>query len=98
MPLLSIAESKKITIIASIEETTARNVDLYAAYTKGAPDDVLNAALEYIFSKDKEFQKFLESDANAKPKTALRVKRTTSASAKVAGTSSSAKASTQSAR
>ena len=98
MPLLSIAESKKITIVASIEEATARNVDLYAAYTKGAPDDVVNAALEYIFSKDKDFQKFIESEPIAKPKTALRVKRPASAVAKGAGTSTSTKASTQSAR
>ena len=98
MPLLDIAESKKITIVASIEEATARNVDLYAAFTKGAPDDVVNAALEYIFSKDKDFQKFIESDATAKPKTALRVKRPASAAAKAAGTSTGTKASSQSAR
>lgn len=98
MPLLDIAESKKITIVASIEETTAKNVDLYAAFTKGAPDDVVNAALEYIFAKDKDFQKFIESHATAKPKTALRVKRPASAAAKATSASTSTKASTQDAR
>jgi hypothetical protein len=87
MPLLDIAESKKITIIASIEEATAKNVDAYAAFTKGSPDDVINAALEYIFSKDKDFAKYREEYATAKPKTALRVKRPTATVAKPTDTS-----------
>ena len=98
MPLLDIAESKKITIVASIEEATAKNVDLYAAFTKGNPDDVVDRALAYIFSKDKDFQKFAEEHATAKPKSALRVKRPASAATKPTDTPSSAKPSSNGAR
>lgn len=98
MPLLDIAESKKITAIASIEEATAKNVDLYAAFTKGSPDDVVNGALDYIFSKDKDFVKFREENPNAKPKTALRVKRPVNATTKAGDTPASAKASTNGTR
>ena len=98
MPLLDIAESKKITAVASIEEATAKNVDLYAAFTKGSPDDVVNAALDYIFSKDKDFAKFRDENPNAKPKTALRVKRPASAAVKPADAPSSAKSNTAAAR
>ena len=94
MPLLDIAESKKITIVANIEETTAKQVDLYAAFTKGTPDDVIDKALAYIFGKDKEFQKFVEENASAKPKSALRVKR----AAKTGETVAHAKQSTAGAR
>lgn len=98
MPLLDIAESKKINVVASIEEATAKNVDLYAAYTKGSPDDVVNAALEYVFSKDKDFIKFRDDNPNAKPKTPLRVKRPASAGTKGAETPASTKANTNGAR
>ena len=79
MPLLEIAESKKITAVISLEEATAKQVDLYAAFTKGSPDDVVQAALSYIFTKDKDFQRFCEENVAAKPKTALRLKRPPSA-------------------
>lgn len=75
MPLLEIAESKKITAIVTIEEATAKQVDQYAAFTKGSPDDVVQAALNYIFTKDKDFQRFCEEQGAAKPKATLRLKR-----------------------
>ena len=98
MPLLDIAESKKITIVASIEEATAKNVDLYAAFTKGSPDDVVDRALAYIFSKDKDFQKFAEEHATAKPKSALRVKRPASGATKPADAGNGTRPSTSAAR
>ena len=98
MPLLEIAESKKITAIVTIEETTAKQIDQYAAFTKGSPDDVVQAALTYIFTKDKDFQKFCDENATAKPKTALRLKRPASTGAKPEQHGNGAKASTAAAR
>ena len=98
MPLLEIAESKKITAIVTIEEATAKQVDQYAAFTKGSPDDVVQAALTYIFTKDKDFQKFCEEHSAAKPKTTLRLKRAASAGAKPEQHSNGAKPSTAAAR
>lgn len=75
MPLLNITESKKVTAIITIEETTARQIELYAAMTKGNPDDVVQRALNYVFSKDKDFEKYEREHATAKPKIALRLKK-----------------------
>ena len=40
-----------------------------------AADDVVNKALEYVFTKDKEFQKFIDSPNDSKPLHPLRIKR-----------------------
>ena len=78
MPLLKIAESKKITIYSTIEETTVKQIEQYAAMTKGTVDEVVQQALEYVFTKDAEFKKFCTENPNAKPKEPVRVKRTSS--------------------
>ena len=75
MPLLKITESKKVTAIVTIEDATAKQIEQYAAMTKGNPDEVVQQALDYIFSKDKDFEKFCTEHADAKPKIALRLKR-----------------------
>jgi hypothetical protein len=41
---------------------------------KASADDVVNKALEYVFSKDKEFQQFLQSSAEMKAPQPLRIK------------------------
>ena len=75
MPLLNITESKKVTAIVTIEENTARQVDQYAAMTKGTADEVVQQALAYVFSKDKEFETYCRDHNDAKPKIALRLKK-----------------------
>jgi hypothetical protein len=70
MPLLEITTSRKVTATVSLEEPTANLVNQYAAFTHVAADDVVNKALEYVFTKDKDFQKFIGS-----PNDALRIKR-----------------------
>jgi hypothetical protein len=82
MPLLEITASKKVTAIVALEDSTAKQVDQYAAFTKGSADDVVNAALAYIFSKDKDFQKYRDENGTAKPSIPLRVKRPTSIGSK----------------
>ena len=78
MPLLKIAESKKITIYSTIEEVTAKQIEQYAAMTKGTVDEVVQQALDYVFSKDADFRKFCTENPDAKPKEPVRVKRSTS--------------------
>ena len=75
MPLLEIIPSKKVTATVSLEEPTANLVNQYAAFTRVAADDVVNKALEYVFTKDKDFQKFIGSPNEAKPLQPLRIKR-----------------------
>jgi hypothetical protein len=75
MPLLEITASRKVTVTVSLEEPTASLVNQYAAFTSVPADDVVNKALEYVFTKDKDFQKFIGSSNDAKPTHPLRIKR-----------------------
>lgn len=79
MPLLKIAESKKITIYSTIEEATVRQIEQYAAMTKGTVDEVVQQALDYVFTKDTDFRKFATENPEAKPKEPVRIKRSASA-------------------
>ena len=75
MPLLEITTSRKVTATVSLEEPTANLVNQYAAFTRVAADDVVNKALEYVFTKDKEFQKYIGAPNDSKPIHPLRIKR-----------------------
>ncbi len=98
MPLLRIIASKKITAIVTIEDATAKQIDQYAAMTKGSADDVVQAALDYVFSTDKEFAKFRDEHASAKPTIPLRLKKPSSTPAKLEDASPSTKISASAAR
>ena len=74
MPLLEIKESRRVTATVSLEQSIAILVDRYAAFTNSIADDVVNQSLEYVFSRDKEFQKFLENPGDKRAKAELRVK------------------------
>ena len=84
MALLEITPVKKLTATVCLEESTAKLVDQYAAFLKAPADDVVNKALEYVFAKDKEFQQFRDSNADARTARPLRVKPLAS-SAKATG-------------
>ena len=73
MPLLEIKATKKVTALCSLEESTALQVDQYAAFAKAPADEVVNKAIEYVFGKDSEFQKYRAT--NPKPTPALRIKK-----------------------
>lgn len=74
MALLEVQLKKRVTATITLEEPTARSIDKYAGFIQAPADDVVNKALEYVFSKDKEFQAFLASDvAEAVPRS-LRIK------------------------
>jgi hypothetical protein len=67
MPLLEVQHIKKVTAAVQLEESVAVATDKYAAFIRASADDVINKALEYVFAKDKDFQKFLASDASRNP-------------------------------
>ena len=73
--LLDIKVVKKVTITCALEESIAIQVDHYAAFANVPADDVVNTALAYVFSKDKEFQQHQTANPHGKAPTALRVKK-----------------------
>jgi hypothetical protein len=76
MPLLDVVQKKKVVATISLEESTANNVDRYAAFINAPADDVVTQALDYVFSKDKDFQKYLETPDDKKAPQVLRVRKT----------------------
>ncbi len=75
MALLDIRIPKKVTITCTLEESTASQVNEYAAFIKVPADEVVNKALEYVFNKDRDFQQFRENNPGVQVHGSLRVKK-----------------------
>ena len=75
MPLFTVKTSNKIDTNIRLEESTAKMLDKYAHFHKGPADDVVNEALEYIFTKDKDFQQHLRSNPEGEVPSSLRIKK-----------------------
>ena len=75
MPLLEINQSRHICASIRLDETTAAQVDQYAAFIHASADDVVDKALNYVFSKDRDFQDFLKTPHAKQVAAALRVRK-----------------------
>ncbi len=75
MPLLEINLSHYITALVRLDETTAEQVDQYAAFVHVSADDVVDKALTYVFAKDRDFQDFLKTPQAKQCAPTLRVRR-----------------------
>ncbi len=61
MPLLEINQIRHICASVQLDEETAAQVDRYAPFIRASADDVVDKALNYVFSKDRDFQEFLKT-------------------------------------
>ena len=61
MPLLEVVQTRQISASIRLTDTTATQVDQYAAFISACADDVVEQALAYVFSKDRDFQDFLKA-------------------------------------
>ena len=75
MPLLEITQSRQISASVRLDEATATEVDQYAAFIKASADDVVDKALNYVFSKDRDFQDFLKTPEAKQIIATLRVRK-----------------------
>jgi hypothetical protein len=75
MPLLEVIQSRQISASVRLDEGTAIQVDQYAAFIKATADDVVDKALNYVFSKDRDFQEFLKTSEAQKVTPTLRIRR-----------------------
>ena len=82
MPLLEINLRRYITALIRLDETTAQLVDQYAAFVHVSADGVVDKALNYVFSKDRDFQDFLKTPQAKQVAPTLRVRRGPSKDAK----------------
>ena len=75
MPLLEINQSRHLSASVRLDEATAALVDQYAAFIQASADDVVDKALNYVFSKDRDFQEFLKSPQAQQVASTLRVRK-----------------------
>ena len=75
MPLLEINQSRHISASVRLDEATAVQVDQYAAFIQASADEVVDKALNYVFSKDRDFQEFLKSPQAQQVASTLRVRK-----------------------
>ena len=75
MPLLEIVQTTHVNATVRLEEATATLVDQYAAFLHAPADEVVDKALAYVFSKDRDFQDFLRTPEAARVAPTLRVRR-----------------------
>jgi hypothetical protein len=75
MPLLEVTQTRHLSASVRLTDTTASQVDQYAAFIRASADDVVEQALAYVFSKDRDFQEYLKSAEAQKITPTLRVRR-----------------------
>jgi hypothetical protein len=75
MPLLEVIQTKQISASIRLSDTTATQVDQYAAFIRACADDVVEQALSYVFSKDRDFQEFLKTPEARKVVSTLRIRK-----------------------
>ena len=75
MPLLEVVQTKQISASIRLNDTTATQVDQYAAFIHASADDVVEQALSYVFSKDRAFQDFLKTPQASHVASTLRIRK-----------------------
>jgi len=75
MPLLEVVQTRYVSASVRLTDATALQLDQYAAFIRASADEVLEQALAYVFSKDRDFQDFLKSPEAQRITPTLRVRR-----------------------
>ena len=75
MPLLEVVQTRYVSASIRLTETTASQLDQYAAFIHATADEVIDQALAYVFSKDRDFQEFLRTPEAQRITPTLRVRR-----------------------
>ena len=75
MPLLEVNQIRHVSASVRLDESTAEQVDQYAAFVHASADDVVDKALNYVFSKDRDFQDFLKTPQAKQVASTLRVRK-----------------------
>src|ERR1700732_4397635 len=75
MPLLEVTQTRYVSASIRLRDTTAAQVDQYAAFIKASADDLVEQALAYVFSKDRDFQEFLKTPQARQVASTLRIRK-----------------------
>ena len=75
MPLLEVVQTRQVSASIRLTDSTATQVDQYAAFIRASADDVVEQALAYVFSKDRDFQDFLKTPQAKQAASTLRIRK-----------------------
>jgi len=75
MPLLEVVQTRQVSASIRLTGSTATQVDQYAAFIRASADDVVEQALAYVFSKDRDFQDFLKTPQAKQATSTLRIRK-----------------------
>ena len=75
MPLLEVVQTHYVSASIRLTDSTALQLDQYAAFIHASADEVIDQALTYVFSKDRDFQEFLRTPEAQRITPTLRVRR-----------------------
>ena len=75
MPLIEINQSRQVSATIRLDSATATLIDQYATFIHASADDVVDKAVNYVFSKDREFQEYLKTAQSGNVVPTLRVRR-----------------------
>ena len=75
MPLIEVNQTRHVSASIRLGEVTAAQVDQYAAFIHASADDVVDKALNYVFSKDRDFQEFLKTPQAKQVSSTLRIRK-----------------------
>ena len=75
MPLLEINQAHQITASVRLNESTAAQIDQYAAFLRTSADEVVDKALAYVFARDRDFQEYLRTRGTTRAVQSLRIRR-----------------------
>lgn len=86
MPLLEVTQTRHVSASIRLTDSTANQIDQYASFIRASADEVVEQAVAYVFSKDRDFQEFLKSPEAQRITPTLRVRRGKGNDAAEAGT------------
>src|SRR5215472_7651126 len=75
MPIIEVNQVRYVSASIRLDEVTAARVDQYAAFIHASADDVVDKALNYVFSKDRDFQEFMKTPQACQVPSSLRVRK-----------------------
>jgi hypothetical protein len=75
MPLLEVIQTRYVSASIRLTDATALQLDQYAAFIRATANEVIDQALAYVFSKDRDFQEFLRTPEAQRITPTLRVRR-----------------------
>jgi hypothetical protein len=75
MPLIEVTQNRYVSATIRLDAATATLIDQYATFVHASADDVVDKAVNYVFSKDREFQEYLKTAQSCEVVPTLRVRR-----------------------